>query len=256
VKITAEVASILDRCQCRENKLFLPPEQLDRRVYIEVNKVLQAMGGKWNGGKVRAHVFDDDPASAVSDAIASGQVTDRKQELQFFQTPPKVAALLVSVADVKKDHRILEPSAGGGAIVRSIFERLGRVQVNVCEIDEKNRQRLIKEFDDAVFVAAFDFLNLSPLNVGYDRIIANPPFSRQQDIDHVTHMYECLEPGGRLVSVMSAAVMFRTNRKTVDFRELVEREGGAIEPLPEGSFKSSGTDVNTCVVRIDKGVTV
>jgi len=50
---------------------------------------------------------------------------------------------------------------------------------------------------------------------------------------------------------MSAGVLFRENRKTVEFRELVN-EYGRFERLPEDSFKESGTGVNTCVVVMDK----
>jgi hypothetical protein len=49
---------------------------------------------------------------------------------------------------------------------------------------------------------------------------------------------------------MSASVLFRTNRKTVEFRELIESLGGAIEPLPAETFKASGTMVNTCLVMV------
>ena len=38
----------------------------------------------------------------------------------------------------------------------------------------------------------------------------------QQDIDHVTAAYGLLAPGGILVTIMSAGVLFRENKKTVD----------------------------------------
>ena len=49
-------------------------------------------------------------------------------------------------------------------------------------------------------------------------------------------------------SVMAAGVEFRQNTKTVEFRELVETNGGKIIRLPEGSFKEMGTGVNTVIV--------
>ena len=75
--------------------------------------------------------------------------------------------------------------------------------------------------------------------------------SAQVDIDHVLHAWKFLKPGGRLVSIMSAGVIFRDNRKTVDFQNFVEQHG-YMERLPEGSFKDSGTMVNTCIVVVDK----
>ncbi len=98
--------------------------------------------------------------------------------------------------------------------------------------------------------APIDFLTVQPEPV-YDRVIMNPPFCRQADIKHVTHALRFLKPnGGLLVSVMSAGVTFRQNKLTTDFRQLVEERGGVIEKLPEGSFKASGTMVETVIAVI------
>ncbi len=61
---------------------------------------------------------------------------------------------------------------------------------------------------------------------GFDRVVMNPPFERQQDIDHVSRAAGMLKPGGRLVSVMSAGVTFRENNKTRWFRDLIETFAG------------------------------
>jgi 16S rRNA G1207 methylase RsmC len=76
----------------------------------------------------------------------------------------------------------------------------------------------------------------------------NPPFQRQQDILHVNHAMRFLKAGGRLVSVMSSSVAFRTNRLTVAFRETLNAHHGTIEALPENAFAESGTNVNTVIV--------
>ena len=68
---------------------------------------------------------------------------------------------------------------------------------------------------------------------------------------HVLHAARFLSPGGRLVSVMSAGVTFRTSAKHAAFRDFVAAHNGAIEPLPEGAFKPSGTSVNTVIVTLE-----
>jgi hypothetical protein len=83
--------------------------------------------------------------------------------------------------------------------------------------------------------------------------LANPPFAKQADIVHVKHALKFLEPAGLLVSVMAGNVEFRDNKLTQDFRDLVEHRGGVIEALPDGSFKSSGTQVRTVLVTIPYG---
>jgi len=40
-------------------------------------------------------------------------------------------------------------------------------------------------------------------------IIANPPFSNRQDIDHILTMYEVCEPGGRIVTLSSPSWIFQ-----------------------------------------------
>lgn len=73
----------------------------------------------------------------------------------------------------------------------------------------------------------------------------NPPFAKQADIAHVRHAHTFLATNGLLVSIMGASVAFREDKRTVEFRAWVAEHGGAIEALPDGSFKSSGTGVRT-----------
>ena len=80
----------------------------------------------------------------------------------------------------------------------------------------------------------------------------NPPFENQADIDHIIHAFDMLKPNGILVSVMAAGVVFRQNKKTVDFRKLIERNKGKIIKLPQDSFAESGTMVNTVIVVLPK----
>ena len=64
----------------------------------------------------------------------------------------------------------------------------------------------------------------------------------------VTHAMRFLRPGGKLASIMSTGVEFREDRRTREFRELVRLHGGRIERLPSGTFRESGTDVETVLV--------
>jgi hypothetical protein len=48
MKIDNDVANVLINSNVKDNLLYLPPEQLERSLYLRVNKVLQSLGGKWN----------------------------------------------------------------------------------------------------------------------------------------------------------------------------------------------------------------
>ena len=82
----------------------------------------------------------------------------------------------------------------------------------------------------------------------------NPPFKKLADIDHVKKAYECLKPGGRLVSIMGAGAFFNSQNKAKDFRSWLDDQGGEFYDLPEDSFKNSGTGVNAKIIILDKEV--
>ena len=93
-----------------------------------------------------------------------------------------------------------------------------------------------------------------------DKIIMNPPFEANQDIDHVLHAWNLLKPGGRIVAIM-AGNKFNSDeyKNTVtglqkkQFEELVNNYG-TWEQNPTGSFASAfrPTGVNTITVILDK----
>ena len=53
------------------------------------------LGGQWNR-KAKAHVFETNPGDLISEIIDPGEVTDLKEEFQFFQTPIDLAWRMVA----------------------------------------------------------------------------------------------------------------------------------------------------------------
>ena len=96
-----------------------------------------------------------------------------------------------------------------------------------------------------------DFMKLETSQT-FDRVCMNPPFEKRQDVKHVLKAFSMLKPGGKLVSIMSAGVTFREDKMGKEFRDFVKSHNGRIIDLPEGSFKESGTGVNTVIVVMDK----
>jgi hypothetical protein len=249
MQLNPEVRSVLEESTVVGNRLTLP-RQLDRKLYVSTAKVLELIGGKWNK-KAQAHLFEEDAELVVADVVATGAVVDFRKEFQFFETPEATADVLCGWADLYPGLHVLEPSAGRGRIVEAI-RKWGVLEPGpfACELWNENRAVLQSK---NVSILADDFLQL-PVEHRFDRIIANPPFSRQQDILHVTKMYSHLDSNGRLVSVMSPAWQYRADRRTKAFKALLdEARNWTWTPLPEGTFKASGTGVNTGVILIDKG---
>jgi predicted RNA methylase len=231
---------------------------LPRPLYVKVDTVLQACGGKWVRG-AKSHVFDRDPTDLLDKVVLTGEVTTHA-DLGFFPTPPALAERVIETAGIEEGMAVLEPSAGDGALALPAFRRGAEVtcvelEPGRCDaLTDALRKADAREGGGLYEVIQGDFLSDLTLVAGprFDRVVMNPPFARQADIDHVLRAFECLKPGGRLVAIMSASVAFRTNRKTSEFRSLVEEQGGTIEELPEGSFKDAGTAVNTVLVVIDR----
>ncbi|WPE19903.1 hypothetical protein [Shinella zoogloeoides] len=240
-QIATDVLKVLDAAIVEGSKVILTG-QLDRKLYVETDKVLQAAGGKWNRS-AKAHVFDGDAAEVLEPIILTGEYSRTKQDFGQFDTPSDLAETVVDLADVRAGMSVLEPSAGIGRIAAAA--RQAGAHVTCWEIDAKRAEKLA---DYAPNIG--DFLAAEPVKA-FDRVVMNPPFAKQDDIRHVLHAFKFLKAGGRLVAIMSASVMFRDNKPTTEFREFVSANGGSIKRLPDGSFKSSGTGVNTCVVTID-----
>jgi len=222
--------------------------QLDRKLYQRVNKALQALGGKWTTSK-KAHVFGSDARARIEHAVTTGEV-ETGQDVGHFPTPALLAAKLVRLADVRKHHHVLEPSAGGGAIVDKIVA--AGAKAYAVERDPDRRRALTGRCNVAADVDDFlDFGVSGPAEL-FDRVVMNPPFckvGRGDHLDHVRHACSMLVEGGVLVSVLPSSIEFRRDRRYSEFRAWCE-ERGTIEPLPSGSFKESGTGVETVVVRL------
>lgn len=245
--IKENIRDILAECRAEGNVVYLPDRQLERADYEAVNKVLSALGGKWNR-KAKGHVFDYEPEDALEEVVLSGEYSDVKKEFQFFETPKELAQKLCDMAEITSDCSVLEPSVGKGRIADEIIKRNPK-DLRCYEIN-KDLEKFLSEKEYSVNFG--DFLTASEEEINADRIVMNPPFSKQQDIDHVYKAFEVLNPDGILVSVMSTSHTYRTNRKSELFRDFLEMTDAEVEILPEGTFKESGTMVRSCIVKIRK----
>lgn len=272
MRVSEQVLAILSNQLSYSGNSVAIEGQLERKLYVDVNKVLEACGLEWNR-KAKAHIGTGSQAVAelIALVIATGEIMTAK-DLGFFPTPPDLASQLVEIAEVKRGDHVLEPSAGEGAIAMALLRR--GTYVHCVERDRKRRTRLLACLSDLLgdlryAASSFrgggyeiangeplddrqdDFMDFEPEDP-FDAVVMNPPFfkvGKGDHIDHVYHALECVRDGGVVVSVMPSGIEFRQDKRHTTFRERMQKFG-TITPLPEGSFKSSGTGVNTCVVKV------
>ena len=182
---------------------------------------------------------------------ATGGTVQQRQ--QAFYTPREIADQLAEAADLRSWSRVLEPSAGEGSLVRAAL-RARCNNVTAVENDQAalvNLGHLADRNSERVNVVPGDFFSI-PEDPSYDVVLMNPPFANAQEVEHVLRAWEFVKPGGRLVSVMSAAVQHRKDGRYRAFAEFLELHGGEVRELPERAFRESGTDVRTVMVTIEK----
>jgi hypothetical protein len=237
---------VLKACTVDDMVVKLPNIQLDRKLYLEVKTALELIGGKWKSGKVQGFVFSQDPTELL-EQISNGEKRNLKKEYQFFATPWDLADKLVDLSEIEDSNTILEPSAGQGAIINAINRFLSNIVIDCYEIMDINRSILSKIL--TANIIGNDFLECTKK---YDRIIANPPFSKNQDIDHIYKMFDCLNENGILVSIASKHWKFSNNKKEEKFREWLEEHNAEILEIENGEFKESGTMVGAYIIKIRK----
>jgi len=260
VEITPDVRAVLARGAWAEGGTFhLPDGHLERPLYEACDKVLRALGGKWDR-KARGHRFAADKRQALDDALNSGVAVDQKRTLEQFFTPDDLAEQIATMAAIEEGMLVLEPSAGAGALARAALWR----GANVIAIDKDSAMMpLLLEVADQwpgqVRRVCEDFLDWEPgndpppFNQPIDVVLMNPPFGRGADMVHVAHAFLFLKPGGVLAAIMSPHWTFAKDSVSQAFRGLINEHSHDWTPLPEGSFRASDTGVSTGILTIRKG---
>ena len=202
----SDLSESLKKCRVEGNTLHLPSDYLPN--YAEVRKALMNAGASY---KRNTFIFKSD-AKPFVDRLIGGESVNIKKEFQFFETPPDIADWVVELAEVKSSDVILEPSAGQAAIVKAINRVLPNHIVHCVELMPENRA-ILKTTRNVKLMEEADFLKFPTVTRVFTKIIANPPFSKNQDIAHIRKMYDCLKKGGRLVSIASKHWKYATGKK-------------------------------------------
>ncbi len=164
---------------------------------------------------------------------------------QLFPTPGEVAARMVELLEVSPGHRVLEPSAGTGNLIRAVFDA-APVHIVGVEINQALAHGIRGDWlqvgqRSRIEIRCADFLTCNGDLDTFDRIIMNPPFENGADIKHILHARTMLKPGGVLVALCANGPRQRETLKPL---------ADSWEDLRAGSFRASGTSVNVALLVI------
>jgi predicted RNA methylase len=242
--VSPEVLEVLRSSRLDGDRLYLPA-QLPRKLYEDVAEAIRIAGGKWVGGKTQAHVLGESSQAFVR-MLATGRILDPK-DYDFFATPDDLAREAVALAGIKPGMIVLEPSAGRGAIAKHLAAATGPQNVHAYELLPEHA-KVLRSMD--LVVHEGDFL-ARPAEPFADVCVMNPPFGQQADMKHVMHALRCLKPTGRLVAIVSPGYEHRRTKQANEFRVLLECAGEKVRDIASGTFKESGTDVRTVLLRFE-----
>lgn len=252
IKVSEEVLEVLRKSGVNPNGVILPPA-LDRDLYNRIAKPLGALGISWSR-KDGCHIFAEGAYEKLQVILGGGSVIDTTKSLQQYFTPPEVAKFaatqLTDSGDTLSGAEVLEPSAGHGALALAALELGGDP---TCVETDPECVKKLQEGGFDTYSADFLALPCDFFKQKFDFVLMNPPFSTGQDAKHVIHALNFLKRGGVLVSIMAPSYKFRTDAIYAQFRAIFEMHDGKImEELPAGTFRESGTDIATTLIKIQK----
>lgn len=176
-------------------------------------------------GEVLADCHEQKPANRQQSTAVS-------KDLQYYPTPKDVVERVLDDIFLQGYELILEPSCGCGRIMDGIREKFPKAIVHGVEVDHE-RAELARSKGHKVITA--NFLETEP-TPKYDRVIMNPPFYGKHYAKHIEHAIKFLKPDGVLTSILP--ITARTDHGLLK---------GKWSDLPIGSFRESGTNINTTV---------
>ena len=239
--------------------------QVDADLYHEVNEVLTRLGGKWKGGRTKAHIFQEDPTLLIDYILETGAMPPKNPEA-FFPTPTEVARGIMIMADLDKlrdEDLILEPEAGNAALLDYLETHAGELLIDENHAPLKPRIHLVEKspLRCAILrakgypnVQQQDFLQYQT-DLRFARILMNPPFSvpgsKTAYIDHILHAFTFLAPGGVLTTVAPDHFIRHEDQRSQSFLEFVTTNG-YFETNDRDAFRETGANVQTVTIALEK----
>lgn len=183
--------------------LHIDAPKMSKQVEQEVGEILMALGGcevragRWN--------FEYNPSSIFIDLLDTGVMPDEKAH-QLYETPEDLAEMVADEAEIEDGDKVLEPSAGRGAIATQFPPD----QTTCVEVSSQNCKILEAKGYTAIQA---DFLAWAEAALAngqrFEVVVMNPPWSSGRAELHTKAAAQLVAPGGRLVAVLPGSLIHR-----------------------------------------------
>lgn len=224
--------------------------------WAALKQAVEALGGRWLGKTKKTKggwAFTDeiDAADAIATALETGGIFDPKL-LGFFATSDELADALVARLNLRPGDRVLEPSAGKGALALAARRACSGLDIVCVE--------LVPEHAEQLQALGFKVIRGDFLKHGYDHfaqvfdvVVMNPPFGKgRPELHHLRHALNLLGTGGRLGAIMPNSLQFRQDEATVAMRADLAAHGALITKNPDDAFRAAGAMVKTVSLWLTK----
>lgn len=234
-------------------------------LYRELNEVLTRLGGKWKGGRTKAHIFQEDPAPLIKYVLTTANMPPKNPEA-FFPTPNDVAHGIMIMSDLEKlrdEDLFLEPEAGSGALVDYLQEHATELlqtddhaplTPRIYLVEKSPIRCAVLRAKGYTNVHQGDFLQYRT-DLRFARILMNPPFSvpgaKTAYIDHILHAFTFLAPGGVLTTIAPDHFIRHEDQRSQSFLEFVT-SNGSFEFNDANAFRETGTTVQTVTIALER----
>lgn len=195
------------------------------------------------------------------------EIISKDVKYQQYFTSPTLAKKLVELSglkDLEGTIKVLEPTAGDGALIKPVLEYIEKdIRIDMVELSDTEREKLAKiEAKGKTVLKLLDhqnFLTFVPPD-RYDVILMNPPFhiysksnaelkGDVRDFDFVERAFAMLKKGGVLCAIMSKHFIGMEPEFEKWLKDKCKRSTYEIK---KGEKFSNGVTIDIVLMKIEK----
>ena len=211
------------------------------------------IGGKEADRAVQSMLSEFDRAKSFYYAQQKKTAKNKAADgVDYFPTPEPIGFKMVEWAGLKDGDKVLEPSAGHGAISRFFSPNTENVLIEpsrklapIAEMNTDGAKVINSVFEDYHIINKFD------------AVVMNPPYGTggKTAMEHLAKAFKHLYDNGRVIAIIPQGnSMAKRFEKWFESDEAKHAYLVGEVILPSGAFSRSGTGVATKIVILDKHI--